>query len=561
MGRMGAEHRSRAFRAAPLALAVVLTLVACGPSHASSSPAGAGGPRPAPSPQPTLAAAIGHAVHLGPAGNTITVSLSFALKVRDPGRLAALLASGRTVTPEAYTTEFGPDPAGVQAAVAWLDRLGFRASWRTGSSLIAADGPAPLAAAFLHVDIESFRLTDGTTFYAALDPPSIPPQLAGVASSVSGLDNYRRVRTLAVRRGGLTPTDVLAFYNLKPLRDAGLDGTGQLIVLPEIDDLPNLTDLNKFATEFGLPPFDSFLTITRDPSWGTPEKSQGEAVLDLEIIHEVAPQAKLVIYLSAADFGHSDRAFDQMVTDHQGSIISESLGECEPDTSGGHRNTYASIQERAVAVGMSHFVASGDSGAYTCGEDQGLAGSFPATLPTVTAVGGTTVFESQQGTYFKETAWGSPLDESGTGGGPSQFYPLPDYQKNVLQAAGHGLRQVPDVSANADPATGFHIVFGGHDGQAGGTSAATPLWAATVALINQDLIQAGLREVGFANPALYWMGQNSSTLPAKPFHDVTTGNNLSYDAGAGWDFATGWGSMDGAALDAAWILYIKGGGA
>jgi kumamolisin len=119
---------------------------------------------------------------------------------------------------------------------------------------------------------------------------------------------------------------------------------------------------------------------------------------------------------------------------------------------------------------------------------------------------------------------------------------------------------VPDVSADADPATGFHIVFEGKDGQAGGTSASTPLWAATVALINQDLKKKGLREVGFANPALYWMGENSSRLPAKPFHDVTTGNNLAYNAGVGWDFATGWGSMDGSALDAAWILYIRGGG-
>jgi kumamolisin len=508
-----------------------------------------------------LAAAIRNAVPLGPAGETTTVSLSFALKVRDPARLAKLIASGQTVTPAAFAAEFGPDPAAVQAAVAWLQQLGFSTSWRAGSSLIAADGPAPLAAALLQVDIDNFRRVDGTTFYAALGPPRIPPLLAAAASSVSGLDSYRGARALAVRHGGLTPTDVLALYNLKPLRDAGLDGTGETIVLPEIDDLPNLDDLNKFATEFGLPAFDSYVTVKRDPNWGTPMKPQGETVLDLEILHEVAPQAKLVIYLSAPDFGHGDRAFDQMVTDHLGSIISESLGACETDTPAGHRNNYASIQDRAVAEGMSHFVASGDSGAYTCGEDQDPAGSFPATLPTVTAVGGTTVFESTTGTYFKELAWGAPIDESGTGGGPSQFYAAPDYQKSTLQAAGHGLRQVPDVSADADPASGFHIVFGGQDGQAGGTSAATPLWAATMALINQDLKKKGFREAGFANPALYWMGQNGATLPAKAFHDVTAGNNLAYDAVPGWDFATGWGSMDGAALDAAWILYIKGGGA
>jgi subtilase family serine protease len=544
-----------------LGLAVVLALAACGPSNASSAAPAAVISRPVPSPPPSLATAIRDSFRLGPAGEATTVWLSFGLKVRDPARLASMIASGKTVSPEAYATEFGPDPAVVQVAVAWLRQLGFTTVWRAGSGLIAADGPAPLAAALLQVDIVNFRQANGTTFYAALGTPQLPPLLAAAASSVSGLDSYRGSHVLAVRRGGLTPTDVLAFYNLKPLRDAGLDGTGQTIVLPEIDNLPNLNDLNKFATEFGLPPFDSYLTIKRDPNWGTPEPPQGETVLDLEILHEVAPQAKLVIYLSAADFGHGDRAFDQMVTDHLGSIISESLGACEPESPAGHRSNYASIEDRAVAQGMSHFVASGDSGAYTCGENVAPAGSFPSTLPSVTAVGGTTVFESTTGIYFKELAWGGPLDESGGGGGASLFYPLPTYQVSTAQAAGRGLRQVPDVSANADPSTGFHIVFGGQDGQAGGTSAATPLWAATVALINQDLKKKGLREAGFANPALYWMGQNSSSLPTKPFHDVIAGNNLAYDAGTGWDFATGWGSMDGAALDAAWILYLKGGGA
>jgi subtilase family serine protease len=544
--------------AAALGLVIAVAVMACGSPQAHQPQQAAS--RQAP-PPPTLAAAIQHAAHLGPAGASTTVYLSFALKVRAPDRLAALIASGRTVTPAEYAAEFGPDPDLVLRAVALLNQTTFRATWRQGSSLIAADGPAPAAAALLHIDIETYRLADGTTFYASLDQPVLPPQLAAVASSVSGLDSYRHARAFAVRSGGLTPTDVLKFYNLTPLRDAGLDGTGETIVLPEIDNLTSISDLNKFAAEFGLPPFDSVLTLKRDPSWGTPTKAQGETVLDLEIIHEVAPQAKLVVYFSADDFGHGDRAFDQMVTDHLGSIISESLGACEPDTPSGHRNVYASIQDRAVAEGMSHFVASGDSGAFTCGQDQNPAGSFPSTLPTVTAVGGTTVFESEPGIYFKEMAWGSPIDESGGGGGASQFYATPDYQRNVTQASGHGQRQVPDVAADADPATGFHIVFEGHDGQAGGTSAATPLWAATVALINQDLKKKGLREVGFANPALYWMGANQSSLPASPFHDVTTGNNLGFDASTGWDFATGWGSMDGVALDAAWARYIRGGGA
>jgi kumamolisin len=508
----------------------------------------------------TLPAAIKRAVDLGPADTATTVFLSFGLKVRNAPDLAALIAAGKTISPDEYASRFGIDAPSVDHAVATLNAAGFRASWEAGSSVIAADGAAPVAASLLGVGIDNYRMPDGTTFYASLDQPKIPPQVAAVADKVSGLDNYRRTRSRAVPPGGLTATDLLAFYNIKPLRAAGLDGTGQTIVLPEIDDLPNLNDLNKFATKFGLPPYDSLLTVKRDPNWGTPDKPQGETVLDLEIIHEIAPNAKLVVYLSAADFAHGDRAFAQMVTDHLGSIISESLGSCEADTPSGHRDNYAAIEDRAVALGMSHFVASGDNGAYECGQDQPASGSFPSTLPTVTCVGGTTVFESEQGLYYQEYAWGSPIDESGSGGGASHFYTLPSYQKNVSNAAGHGFRQMPDVSANADPMSGFHIIFQGKDGQAGGTSASTPLWAAVVALINQDLLKKGLKEVGFANPALYWMGDNQSKLSAKPFHDVSAGNNLGYDAVPGWDFATGWGSMDAVALDAAWVTYKKSGG-
>ena len=147
---------------------------------------------------------------------------------------------------------------------------------------------------------------------------------------------------------------MLAFYNLAPLRTRGLDGAGQTILFPEIETLPkaNLDDLEKFATEFGLPPFGPLLTVKHDSNWGTPQKPEGEAVLDLEIAHEVAPAAKLVVYTAGAQFVFLDRAFDQMVTDNLGSIVSESLGVCEAETSSGHRNLYSSIEDRAVARAM-----------------------------------------------------------------------------------------------------------------------------------------------------------------------------------------------------------------
>ncbi|OLC13569.1 MAG: hypothetical protein AUH32_07155 [Actinobacteria bacterium 13_1_40CM_66_12] len=222
------------------------------------------------SPTPLLATAISHATHLGKAGPATEVDLSLGLKVRRPDELAELLASGQTVTPDQYAAEFGPDPAGVQAALRTLTSGGLHATWRPGSGLIAAAGPAPAVAAVFTIDIEDYRLANGTTFYASLDTPRLPADVAAVVTSVTGLDNFRRNRTYAVRPGGMTPADLVTYYNLKPLRDSGLDGTGITIVLPEIDDLPNLTDLNKFATKFSLPPFDPLVTIKRDPYTRSP---------------------------------------------------------------------------------------------------------------------------------------------------------------------------------------------------------------------------------------------------------------------------------------------------
>lgn len=555
--------RARSLKA--IAVIWAVAAVACGPSQTDNHPQAASIVSPAPSvriPAPTpLPMAIRQAQHLGPAGADTEVYLSLGLKGRDPDRLAALLAAGQTVSPAEYASQFGPDPVLATAAVALLTARGFRTTWQPSSGLIAADGPAPAADSLLGVAIENYRLADGTTFYASLDQPRLPSQLAAIVSSVIGLDNYTKALNHAVRPGGLTPTDVLSFYNLKSLRDQGLDGSGQTVVLPEIDNLPNLSDLDKFAAKFNLPPFGPLLTVKRNPDWGTPQAPAGETVMDLEIIHEVAPNAKLVIYLAGPELALADRAFDQMVTDHLGSIISDSIGQCEAGVGSGHRNLIASIEDRAVAQGMSHFVASGDLGAYGCGDASTLSVDFPSALPNITAVGGTTAFQSVNGAYFKEVAWTGPIEEAGTGGGASRYYRLPSYQKSVALAAGHGMRQVPDVASNGDPASGFSFIFKGRAGQAGGTSAAAPLWSGTMALINQDLKKKGLREAGFANPALYWMGENSSKLPAPPFHDVISGNNLASDAGPGWDFATGWGSMDAAALDRAWILYIKGGGA
>jgi hypothetical protein len=131
----------------------------------------------------------------------------------------------------------------------------------------------------------------------------------------------------------------------------------------------------------------------------------------------------------------------------------------------------------------------------------------------------------------------------------SKIFPEPAYQSGpgVQNQYSNGMRQVPDVAANADfQQSPYAIYTVGHRGDprwlsVGGTSAAAPVWAGFTALVNQYLHQS----VGFFNPTLYALGRQASTLSPSPFHDITEGTNLYYPATPGWDFATGWGSFDG----------------
>jgi kumamolisin len=334
--------------------------------------------------------------------------------------------------------------------------------------------------------------------------------------------------------------------------------------LPEIDDLPNRTDLDAYASKYGLPPFD--VTVRRDPThWGKPDnagKPGGEVTLDLEVAHAIAPRAKLVPYIGSSQADQTAVAFDALVSENPGAIISDSIGACEAGLSPELLKQGAASNDQAVVQGMSHFVAAGDRGAFDCGQNKPPTVDFPSALPNVTSVGGTTLFQTPQGTYQKEAAWGNPISQAGTGGGLSRYFKRPAYQKGpgVDNQYSNGNRQVPDVAAAADQNTGYHIVLGGKDHQIGGTSAAAPLWAAVTALINQDLKKKGLKPVGFANPALYWMAQNPGQLSGSPFHQVTEGNNLAYPAAPGWNYCTGLGSLQADALDNAYEVYQRQGG-
>src|SRR5262249_10971213 len=154
------------------------------------------------------------------------------------------------------------------------------------------------------------------------------------------------------------------------------------------------------------------------------------------------------------------------------------------------------------------------------------------------------------GSYNGETTWNDlqSAHPGAGGGGISEFWTLPSWQQGAISAeskASTTMRNVPDVSLDAG--SPYSIYALGRWCGVGGTSAASPLWAAFTALVNQNRSASGRAPIGFVNPALYKIG--SDPHYADDFHDIADGSdNGVYPATAGYDAATGWGSFKGPAL-------------
>jgi subtilase family serine protease len=368
-----------------------------------------------------------------------------------------------------------------------------------------------------------------------------------------------------------TPQQLRVAYGIQPLLDRGTNGRGQTVVLMEFastaqQPAPQVTDIRRdlalFDGVFGLPAarleVDSSLAGAASP-W----LAGGEEVEDAEIVHAVAPEAATRVILIPAWSGPGRwiAAVDGVLrlAVSQGSVVSLSaiLGEeCfTPAEVDGLNSALQEDQDHHVTV----VASSGDFGAAsTQCADFGLPTSvrevgLPASDPLVLAVGGTTLgADSATGVYRSETVWHTPPsapDLQTSGGGFSHVFARPSYQDGVPGIGAS--RGVPDVAADASGPTGMTLAVtaGGKDYfyPGAGTSAATPLWAALIALADQYVG----RHLGFVNPTIYRIGRTARYHQA--FHDITTGNSTAafpqgtitgYQASPGWDPVTGWGSPD-----------------
>jgi kumamolisin len=275
---------------------------------------------------------------------------------------------------------------------------------------------------------------------------------------------------------------------------------------------------------------------------GQDTDADGEVMLDIEMVGAIAPGAAIAVYFAP----NTDQGFIDGVstavhdTTNKPSVVSISWGQSEDSWTAQARTQMEQILTEAAGLGVTVTVAAGDGGSSDSVTDGEQHVDFPASAPHALACGGTTL-DVANGQITSETVWNDPGDGA-TGGGVSRQFPLPSYQASAKVPdnvdTGSSGRGVPDVCADADPNTGYQIRVDGSDETIGGTSAVAPLWAGLIARVNHAL---GV-PVGFVQPRLYPL------LGTAAFHDITSGNNGSYSAGAGWDACTGLGSPDGAQL-------------
>ncbi|HEV2452287.1 MAG TPA: S53 family peptidase [Streptosporangiaceae bacterium] len=357
-----------------------------------------------------------------------------------------------------------------------------------------------------------------------------------------------------------TPAQYQVAYGVRNLLTRGIDGSGETVVMPELAHTPSpsFTDIRKdlaaFDSRFGLPPATLRITTTLAGA-KSPYVAGTEEVEDTEIAHAIAPGATLDVVLVPDDAATSTANFTKALTGVVRAGLAQHAAVISISASAGERlftpaevARIHQVLEQACGRHVSVVASSGDGGAVS---DQGLPKqvSLPASDPLVLAVGGTSLDASYQtGAYKGEMAWNELTDA--TGGGYSRLFRRPSYQEGIARI--RATRGVPDVTADADDRTALALEFS--DGTfmpARGTSAATPLWAALIALADQNAGQ----HLGLVNPAIYRIARSPAYHRA--IHDVITGDNsvmlptgvvVGYQAAPGWDPVTGWGSPNAQVL-------------
>ncbi|GAA5534203.1 S53 family peptidase [Deinococcus aluminii] len=480
--------------------------------------------------------------------------LEVTLRLRARRQLAPHLAAA-PLTREAFAQEYGASEDDLRRVEAFAH----------DHSLSVVDASAPRRTVILRGTVAqveaAFGATlalyqvDGRTFRGRSGPVRLPADLLDVVEGVFGLDDRPQARPrfrLAGPVGGpgiafprqagvsFTPPELARAYGFPEG-----DGQGQTIAIIELGGGYRKADLSAYFAGLGLPlPRVTAVSVDggRNAPSGDPSGADAEVMLDIEVAGAVAPGAHIAVYFAPNTDAGFLNAVTRAVHDtrRKPSVLSISWGAAEPAWTRQAMQALDEAFQAAALLGVTVLCAAGDDGSNDRVGD-GLAHTdFPASSPWASGCGGTRL-SLADGQITREVVWNEGAGGA-TGGGVSDTFPLPDYQRNAgvppsANPGGQVGRGVPDISAVADPQTGYRVRVDGQDTVIGGTSAVAPLWAGLVARLNARRGQP----LGFLNPRLYPLGV---------LRDITEGSNGAYAAGPGWDACTGLGSPDGAKLAA-----------
>ncbi|HSY69255.1 MAG TPA: S53 family peptidase [Edaphobacter sp.] len=502
-----------------------------------------------------------------PSGAKLTVSV--VVKRKNPLKAANRTGKER-LTHAQYRLHHGADPDAVKLVRAFAKEYGLA---------VAPDTPGPERRTIKLIGTvaamqKAFGVTlvhkvhEGTTYRVREGSITLPSKLVGPVEAVLGLDNrpqaHPHFRVLGetgdvsaklAQSGGFakphasggntsySPPQVAALYQFP----SNASGAGQTIGIIELGGGYKTTDLATYFKSLGqkAPTISAVIVDGGKNAPSNANSADGEVMLDIEVAASVAPGANIVVYFTP----NTDQGFIDAIatavhdTKNKPSVISISWGGPEASWTAQSMTALDAACQSAASLGITITVAAGDDGS-----TDGLTGGqnhvdFPASSPHVLACGGTKL-EGSGNTISSEVVWNELANNEGaTGGGVSNFFPLPAWQagsKVPAPTTAGGGRGVPDVCGDADPSTGYAIRVDGKNMVIGGTSAVAPLWAGLIAVANA---QNG-NTAGFIQPAIY------SAKGKAAFNDITSGTNytgtpVGFKAGPGWDACTGLGSPIG----------------
>ena len=451
----------------------------------------------------------------------------------------------RYLTVDQFAAMFGPTASAISTVEASL-----RAEGLTPGSLSANHLMVPVTATAkqfgqaFSTGFDQYRLSGGRVAFANTAAPLLAGAAAQYVSSVVGLDNLSMPQPIgpskpvghtatgespqvvtggpqpcstivgpAASAGAYTADQIASGYNFSGLYGAGDEGSGVTVALVELE--PNLpTDISAYQACYGTDATVNYLQ--EDGGAGSGAGEEGEAAADIEDVIGLAPKATIDVYQAPNSSTGWIDDYTAIVDSSAVRVVSTSWGQCETAAGSSLISAENTLFEQAATEGQSVFAASGDSGSTDCQQSSALGVDDPGSQPYVTSVGGTSLTSVSP---LAQTVWNdSSQSEGAGGGGVSSSNAMPTYQSsapaalNVINSNSSGspcgassgsyCREVPDVSASADPDYGYAIYWDGEWFVFGGTSLAAPTWAAFTALTDASSACAGTA-IGFANPLLY----------------------------------------------------------